>query len=772
MPTVLDATVVASAYSTSASARPIKLNDGTLMSILLDGSGLLKPYKSTDNGLNWSALSSPTGNSLGALSVVTNGNNTYIIGSVANTNTYFAVIKKDGTLLQSGNIIADNTALGNVSLAINDTGTELHATWSSKNATYANSFNIRYAKGTINADGSVTWGAVEQVSVDNTAGRDHKNPTIILRADGKPIIIEERVYPSNNFITVFSKATGSWVMSVDIYAGTTYAQSSPSAIFVPQSINGLANGRIWVAWHGTDATDTAKNNIRVSYSDDGGATWSAMQKLTSGNTTRQEYPSVTANKANTVFVVWDGDPYGYGRMKTFSAGVWSTESVIANIQANRISTLFDPTFSFGFTSPLFITQKFGVSVSFYGTWTVTTISVVQGSIGQKTERTNLLTYVITTDGTMSTITEKVNGTVTGTKTATSGQSLIAGVTQAQWDAIKYGKYNNPVTVTSDVISLTSTDWTLGNSWTSASGVGSAIAVSASQIYQARLTNYVTNFNEREYVVSVGGGYTINVLEGDANGILLKATYDLVDGNKFTALSTTKRIYIHLRKIDATTITSANVQTASPKMINSQTTFPNNTLTVEMGTDVFTYTFDKRPATDADILSATKAIQDSQNTYLPAVKSKLGSAIRGKGGTVNDTDSFEVMASALSVVSSGRKANGTSTSSGGILTFTYPNGSGVGVNYLTVTGLSFKPSSISIVPTTAGLAWVTNLQSVELPRSSSPYGIITMAQYSPDSLNGGVTTFNISLTGNAVVSATGFTLPVNTASTSFKWFAYE
>jgi N-acetylneuraminic acid mutarotase len=77
-----------------------------------------------------------------------------------------------------------------------------------------------------------------------------------------------------------------------------------------------------------------------------------------------------------------------------------------------------------------------------GTISVTTISVTEGFIGTKSDKNNLLTYAITSDLPMGTITEKVNGVTVGTKTAASGQSLTVSLTQEQWDAIKYGSYNN------------------------------------------------------------------------------------------------------------------------------------------------------------------------------------------------------------------------------------------------------------------------------------------------------------------------------------------
>jgi hypothetical protein len=156
----------------------------------------------------------------------------------------------------------------------------------------------------INADGSVTWGVVEQVTTaNNGATVDFAiNPSIVLDKNNVPVIFAPMQISitapasgnsdTNAKINVLKRSNelyansgigtinANWTME-HVYNGGSYIQASPSAIFVPQSINGLANGRIWVAWHGLDATDTAATYIRVAYSDDGGVTWSAMQKLTS-----------------------------------------------------------------------------------------------------------------------------------------------------------------------------------------------------------------------------------------------------------------------------------------------------------------------------------------------------------------------------------------------------------------------------------------------------------------------------------------------------------
>ena len=102
----------------------------------------------------------------------------------------------------------------------------------------------------------------------------------------------------------------------------------------------------------------------------------------------------------------------------------------------------------------------------------------------------------------------------------------------------------------------------------------------------------------------------------------------------------------------------------------------HTLTIEMGSDTWTYTFDKRLNANDDILSAVKGVQDLE-AHLNAIKAQLAAAIRAKGGTVNDTDAWSAFVSAVSGIPVKKWASGNISI----------NGSSLG----TVSGLSFKPS---------------------------------------------------------------------------------
>jgi hypothetical protein len=268
----------------------------------------------------------------------------------------------------------------------------------------------------------------------------------------------------------------------------------------------------------------------------------------------------------------------------------------------------------------------------------TEISIPPGYIGQKTsvDKSNILTYSITTDGTMSTITEKINGTTIATRTnPTSGQQFTVSLTQEQWDAIKYG-----------------------------------------------------------------------------NG---------------------------------------------------------HTLTIEMGSDKWTYTFDKRLNANDDILSAVKGVQDLQD-HLNAVKAQLGSAIRANGGTVNDTDAWSAFVSAIANMQSKRWASGTGVTSSTSMTFTFADGSSSSQYPLEVTGLSFRPS-IVLIYSTIDTSYVTVLFPENLyTNNSNPIRILLLPYSSLNTSTG--TGYSFRLEGNAYVSDGAFRLPYQSANRTVNWIAFE
>lgn len=369
--------VVATAQDTSGNGgrKLVRLNNGNEYIVTKDSANIYL-HKSTNTGSSFSQVATVNHGSIQDVCLTTNGSKVYVLVAHSNNTVRMYFVDDTAPAFSANTTIIDSsqTALGTTSLTYSPTDNSLHATWASKNATYANSFNIRYAKGTIANDGSVSWSTVTQVTTTNTAGNDVTNPTIVVKSNGYPIIIVQSKPSANYYIDAWLW-NGSSFASVGvngIYNGSTFAQSSPSA-----TVDG--NGVIHVVWHGLDATDTIVNNIRYSKSTDGGVTFSAMLKLTSGNSYTQQSPSITYDTNNNLYVYWQG----YTSTSTskfnirsivYNGTSWSSIVETTNQATNdmKFPSLCDNLRTF--TSPLVIWQdNVSPSVKFSGTWTDTPI---------------------------------------------------------------------------------------------------------------------------------------------------------------------------------------------------------------------------------------------------------------------------------------------------------------------------------------------------------------------------------------------------------------
>lgn len=461
MTTISNATVATGTGLSTAGnggAKLTRLQNGTLVSAVRSSTTSWRLFKSTDGGATWSQIATVT-ETINDLALESKGNDIHVLVSFSTTGVKHYRYNDSGVLQgASVNVDSGQYALGNVSLAINEAGTELHAAWSSKNATYPNSFNIRYAKGVINGDGSVTWGAVEQVTLlNNSSYFDAKNPSlVILPNQAKPLIIYEyENRPSELPIAVRSWNGTTWVNNAS-YVGyvSGHKQANPSAIFVPQSINGLANGRLWVAWHGKDATDSAKFNVRVSYSDDGGVTWATPVKLTSGNLYDRQNVSLAADKTGKVFALyeehqWSPDLDIY--MRTFSGGSWGAPVAVAEADPaaeSNPSALVD--YSLQMTTPPFVFTNATDGIKFSGNFNVgASVSPASGALGNK-ETATLTAYTVTPEAgsTVTQIVEKVNGVTVNTFNNPASLSRTLTIPQATWDTLAYfASHTASITVT-------------------------------------------------------------------------------------------------------------------------------------------------------------------------------------------------------------------------------------------------------------------------------------------------------------------------------------
>lgn len=374
--TVEDATVVNQPYSTEGNGgrKLVKLDNGWLVAavkVVPDSSEGVVLQVSKDNGDTYAKLCGlNTGTPVGDISIAGVGNRVHVIATFStNTLRCFNIdaLAMNGSVVTGAVLDSGQSGMGGVSLTGNSQGTELHAAWSSKNSTYPNSFNIRYAKGIINHDGSVTWGAVEQVTIDNAAPRDNKNPCVVI-VGNKPVIVWEYNYGTSSYSIYSAIFTGVWGGSKSVSGISGHTQSSPSAIFVPSEINGLPNGLGCVAWQGFDGPGGSNYYIRFAYTLDGGTTWSVMgdsnKRITHGSN-----PSLTANKNGVLFIKYDYSGRTYQIWSSDNGMTWSAP--IMNSTGSNPSTLFDLTLNF--TEPLFI-YKGTSKVGFYGSWTTGTES--------------------------------------------------------------------------------------------------------------------------------------------------------------------------------------------------------------------------------------------------------------------------------------------------------------------------------------------------------------------------------------------------------------
>lgn len=378
--------VVNSAFSTAGNGgrKLVRLSNGWLVATVIDyvTSGYpTRLYISKDNGETWSTfgVGKNTNSTSSDVALVTDGENVYHL--IAYYNSEIRFDKYDSNGVKTINNIAidtSQTVLGNVSMAVDPTNGYLHATWSSKNSTYPNCFNIRYSN---SVDGGATWSVVEQVTQINTSGRNYTNPSIVVRNNQPTIIIQGQI--STNYYMYANTKTGSgWFtdslgVGKSIHSVGTYPQSNPSAVV---DIDGV----IHVAWNGSDSTNTAQN-IRYSKSTDGGTTWSSQVRLTdSTGSYHSKLPSITVDKVGKIVIVYELsyddsiDVYQLG-YTYFENNTWNNRNIYDDFLYSP-STLYDPTFSGKFdTIPPFVYEdRFasGANTGYMGAYIVNTMPIL------------------------------------------------------------------------------------------------------------------------------------------------------------------------------------------------------------------------------------------------------------------------------------------------------------------------------------------------------------------------------------------------------------
>lgn len=409
MPNRSNVTVVGSAYDTSGNGgrKLVKLSNGWLVCAAYVSQNVYL-YKSSDNGTTWAQLCYINHSSINSsVSIVSNGTKVYVISTLGTANVY--CWKFDATNVLNINLMgtevaidSGQSAVGLTSLAIDSSGS-LHAVWSSKNGSYPNSFNIRYSKST---DGGTTWIAPTQLTTTNSSGTDRTNPCIVIKNNGNPLIVYQYQSTTVAYAIYGDFWTGSaWNGIVTVYNGGAYVQQNPCAVVD-------STGHIHVVWMGLDSTDTASYNICYSESTDGGTTWSARQKLTSGNIYTQQKPSITIDKNNNLYVIWYGlsaaTPSTNNIRRIVNTGSWGS---ITELTSNTTSAAAFPSTCESckdFTDPLCIYQdQQAGAVKFRGSWSAILTTILSATYPT-------LQWTCTTEDALTECVVKVNGSVKAT----------------------------------------------------------------------------------------------------------------------------------------------------------------------------------------------------------------------------------------------------------------------------------------------------------------------------------------------------------------------
>ena len=375
----VDEVVVNQAYSTAGNGgrKIVRLNNGWLIAALLNSPGYsIYFYRSKNNGKIWEQLDYYVNNSqVSKVSITTDGRYVYIVNTYSTNNVFFrhfdGMVENPSLIGTTKTVDSGQTELGDVSLAIDPTNGHLHAAWSSKNSTYPNSFNIRYAK---SVDGGVTWSAVEQVTKLNNSIHSNAmvNPSLQVK-DGVPVVVVESsgfsvvdnsnglgtntnyksiiLFKRNNDLQTGTSLDSNWSAVNIAHSDQAHAQLSPSAVVDK-------DGGIHVAWHGRDATHPSTDYIRFSKSTNGGVNWSAMKKLVTGTNA-----SISTNSQGHIFITYQGGGTSKYIKSTDEGENWNEPTVIGT--GINPATLDDNTLNF--TTPL--TARMGSNnVLFSGDW--------------------------------------------------------------------------------------------------------------------------------------------------------------------------------------------------------------------------------------------------------------------------------------------------------------------------------------------------------------------------------------------------------------------
>lgn len=339
-------TVINQPYSTAGNGgrKLVRLSNGWLVAVTISNTSGVFLHVSKDNGINWSALTRIE-QAVSDVAIASTGTQVYVLASyINNTSLRFyrfdAITVSDVNMVTNGvNIDNNQQRFGNVSLAVNPLNGHLHATWVSKNATYPNSFNIRYAQST---DGGITWSAAEQVTNMNQSNFDIVQPSIaILNSQPYIAVTSGWGHASSDSVALISKTigtagsigtTGGW-KGLKIFATGYVMYGEEISLIVDKE------GALHATFTSRPNTGATTKNIHYAKSINGGLNWTVTE-LTNNVDNNYYQPTLTIDKNKKLVVVWYAHTGTQIQMREFKNNTW--QSIVVVDTGSYSSTLYDP----------------------------------------------------------------------------------------------------------------------------------------------------------------------------------------------------------------------------------------------------------------------------------------------------------------------------------------------------------------------------------------------------------------------------------------------
>ncbi|MFC8685660.1 DNRLRE domain-containing protein [Brevibacillus porteri] len=330
--------VVSSAFLVSKMARPVRLRNGWLVGAVHQSGTAIRVYKSQNNGITWIALADVTNANPVKFALTCKGTRVYVLTLY---NSYTSIVHFDAIAPHNQLVTTVDTLQapsGGGSIFITPDGTNLWWATSGTTAIYPYSTNIRTGSVPILQDGTLGKpSTVHQLGIQNNSSSNLKNPTVATLPNGSPCIIVDWTNASTSLIFGYYW-NGSAFGSKSIFTtNVPQTQSSPDVCTTP-------NGKLHVAWHGTDSSDTVNPWIRYSNSVEGASWLPTPKKLVTGRNA-----SITSDKNGKLIITYEDNGY-IKRIESSNEFTSFSGPFVDDIGTNP-ATCYDQSFQTDFSIP-------------------------------------------------------------------------------------------------------------------------------------------------------------------------------------------------------------------------------------------------------------------------------------------------------------------------------------------------------------------------------------------------------------------------------------